>query len=72
MHVGQGLPNKVNYRPPDMIDHRTLDDIYICIYIYVCVPMMGVCVVCMCVTGKERESVCVRARMCLRESRLLT
>ena len=26
MHVGQGMPNKVSYRPPDMIDHRTLDD----------------------------------------------
>ena len=28
MHVGQGMPNKVSYRPPDMIDHRTLDDTY--------------------------------------------
>ena len=27
MHVGQGMPNKVSYWPPDMIDHRTLDDI---------------------------------------------
>ena len=27
MHVGRGMPNKVSYRPPDMIDHRTLDDI---------------------------------------------
>ena len=26
MHVGRGMPNKVSYRPPDMIDHRTLDD----------------------------------------------
>ena len=25
MHVGQGMPNKVSYQPPDMIDHRTLD-----------------------------------------------
>ena len=28
MHVGRGMPNKVSYRPPDMIDHRTLDDKY--------------------------------------------
>ena len=26
MHVGQGMSNEVSYRPPDMIDHRTLDD----------------------------------------------
>ena len=26
-HVGRGMPSKVSYRPPDMIDHRTLDDI---------------------------------------------
>ena len=28
MHVGQGVPTKVSYRPPVMIDHRTLDDMY--------------------------------------------
>ena len=26
MHVGQRMPGKFTYRPPDMIDHRTLDD----------------------------------------------
>ena len=25
-HMGQRMPDKVCYRPPDMIDHRTLDD----------------------------------------------
>ena len=25
-HVGQRMPDKVCYRPPDLIDHRTLDD----------------------------------------------
>ena len=25
-HVGQRMPDKVCYRPPDMIDHRTADD----------------------------------------------
>ena len=27
MHVAQGMPSKVTYRPPDIVNHRTLDDI---------------------------------------------